>query len=159
LESFFIEYYYFLQHRKGIKVYITKIYCVFIFRFHLKFTSKNMSGTLFTRTMYRSCVTIFSIFICKYVVIRTRLSKTRTRNTIKYVNSFRIDDKFVITFGGQKKCTKELQQTFTVTHKPHIYSFVFSIRFSFFFFCCLLSLSLMFTLSVSFEQCFANVRK
>lgn len=55
---------------------------------------------------------------------RANFGTSRTRRYGK-MDSFRFDDKVVVTFEEKKQSTKEFEYTYTIIYKTYIYSFVF----------------------------------
>lgn len=98
-------------------------------------------------------------FLGVYMYTRANFRTSRTRRYGK-MDSFRFDDKVVVTFEEKKQSTKEFEYTYTIIYKTYIYSFVFSTKIPFFLFS--LSSSFLYINSyifLFFVQCFTNIRK
>lgn len=68
-----------------------------------------------------------------HMYTRANFGTSRTRRYGK-MDSFRFDDKVVVTFEEKKQSTKEFEYTYTIIYKNYIYSFVFSTKIPFFLF-------------------------
>lgn len=98
-------------------------------------------------------------FLGVHMYTRANFGTSRTRRYDK-MDSFRFDDKVVVTFEEKKQSTKEFEYTYTIIYKTYIYSFVFSTNIPFFLFS--LSSSFLYINSyifLFFVQRFTNIRK